>query len=72
MSIELTEAQQIAIDQPHDEPVRMIDPRSQTAYVLLPAAEYENFRELIEEERRQHAIHEAGLRNAVGRMSEEP
>jgi hypothetical protein len=72
MNIELTESQQRELDKQHDDPMRMIDPRSKTAYVLLPATEYENIREIIEEERRQHAIREVGLRNAIGRMNEEP
>jgi hypothetical protein len=71
MSIELTEQQQHALDNGREDPPRLIDPRTNAAYFLLTAAEYETIREVIEDEKRQKAIHAVGLRNAIGRMNEE-
>jgi hypothetical protein len=70
MRIELTEEQQRALDTPHGPPPRVIDPRTNAAYVLLREEEYESVREILEE-KRQKAIRAAGLRNAVGRMNED-
>jgi hypothetical protein len=72
MNIELTEQQQQALDGWAGAPPRVIDPRSNAAYYLVPAPEYEAAREWLDEERRQKAIRAVGLRNAVGRMSEAP
>jgi hypothetical protein len=71
MTLELTEQQQHALDQHPERPARIIDPRTNAAYVLVRADEYENIRELLEEEQRQKAIHSVALRNALGRMNEE-
>ena len=70
--IELTEPQQNALDSQQGKPLRIVDPRTNTTYVLLPAAEYESVREMLEEEKQQKAIRAVGLRHAVGRMSAEP
>jgi hypothetical protein len=72
MTIELTEQQQQALSTTPGELARVFNPRTKAAYVLVPAEEYENVRELLEEEKRQAAIHAAALRNAMGRMNEEP
>ena len=72
MSIELTEQQQQALDARVETPPRVIDPRSNSAYYLVPVPDYDAIRELLEEERRQKAIRAVGLRNAVGRMEAEP
>jgi hypothetical protein len=72
MPLELTEQQQRALDAKAEGPPRLIDPRTNSAYVLVPAEEYESVRELLEEERRQRAIRAVGLRNAARRMDEEP
>jgi hypothetical protein len=71
MAIELTEQQQQALDTLGESP-RVIDPRTHTAYVLVPAAEYETVRELLEDDRHQRAIRAVALRNAAGRAIEEP
>ena len=68
MSIPFTLQQQQALDQQGNELPRMIDPRTNAAYVLVPEAEYESIRDLLEDERQ--LIHEAALRNAVGRKNE--
>jgi hypothetical protein len=71
MNIELTEQQQQALDTVRDQPPRVLDPRTNAAYVLIPAEEYERIRAVLENEKRQQAIHAIALRNAVGRMNEE-
>jgi len=72
VSIELTEQQQQTLDAFGKTPPRVIDPRTSDAYVLIPAAEYEAVREALEDERQQRAIRAVALRNAVGRLGEEP
>ena len=71
MSIMLTEQQQQSLDTQAETPPRVIDPRTNTAYYLIAASEYETVQELLEEERRQRAIRAVGLRNAADRMEEE-
>lgn len=68
MNVELTEQQQQALDAQDELLPRLIDPRSNAAYYLVAAWDYEAIRELLDEARRQRAIHAAGLRNAAGRM----
>ena len=72
MPIQLTPLQQHSLDVAQETPARAIDPRTNVAYVLVPEEDYEVVRELLQEEQRQRAIHEIGLRNAVGRMDESP
>lgn len=72
MTVELTEEQQQALDIPSEIPPRLIDPRNNATYYLVSAPDYEAIRELLEEERRQKTIRAIGLRNAVGRLGEEP
>ncbi len=72
MDIQLTPQQQQALDTQAEGPTRIIDPRTNAAYILVPETDYENIRAVIEEERRQQAIHAVALRNAVGRMNEAP
>jgi len=72
MSIQLTPQQQQALDAQEDGPPRVIDPRTNTTYVLIPEMDYEAVRELLEDERRQQAIHAVALRNAAGRIDEAP
>lgn len=72
MSIQLTPQQQQAIDAQGRALPRIIDPRSNLAYVLIPETEYENIRAILEEERDRQVIHETALRNAAGRMEEDP
>jgi len=72
MDIQLTPQQQQALDTQKDRHPRVIDPRTNTAYILVPEVDYEAVRELLEEERRQQAIHAVALRNAMGRMNETP
>ena len=72
MSIQLTPQQQRVLDSQEDNPPRVIDPRTNTSYILLREADYESIRELLEDERRQQAIHAVALRNAAGRIDGTP
>jgi hypothetical protein len=72
MNIELTREQQEALDQHGRGPQRVVDPRTHTAYVLVPENEYEAMREILEDERRERAIHALALRNAADRLDEIP
>jgi hypothetical protein len=72
MNIHLTPQQQKALDSQKDSPPRVIDPRNNTTYVLVPEGDYEVIQELLEDERRQQAIHTVALRNAVGRIDDTP
>ena len=69
MRIPLTEQQQQAIDAA-GEPPRLVDPRTNAAYVLVPEADYESYREAVEDDRQQRAIRRVAARNAVGRMQD--
>ena len=72
MSIELTPEQQRALDHHGRGPQRVVDPRQRTAYVLVPESEYQEMQELLEDERREEAIHAVALRNAADRLDEVP
>jgi hypothetical protein len=73
MSIHLTPQQQQAIDaQGSGQLPRIIDPRTNSAYVLVPEADYGVVREILEDEQRQRAIRVVALQNAAGRMDEAP
>ncbi len=72
MLIQLTEQQQHELDAESTAVPRVIDPRTNTTYVLIPESDYESVREVLEDERRQQTIRAVGLRNAVGRMDEAP
>jgi len=72
MSIQLTPQQQQALDTQKDTPPRVLDPRTNTSYILVPESEYESVRELLEEDHRQKMIHAVALRNAAGRIDDIP
>ena len=72
MSIQLTPQQQQALDTQKDSPPRIVDPRTNTTYILVPEVDYDSIRVLLEDERRQQAIHAVALRNAAGRMNDTP
>ena len=63
MTLELTAAQQQALDARGAEPLRLVDPRTQECYVLVPAGAYDRVKALLyddsppsdEEKRRQLA-----------------
>ena len=68
MSIQLTPQQQQSLDTLKDSLPRIVDPRTNTTYILVPEVDYDSIRELLEDERRQQAIHAVALRNAAGRI----
>ena len=72
MTIELTPQQQHDLDSAEDQPLRVVDPRTRTAYVLIPAEEFNGVREALEDEKLQRAVRRVALRTAVGRANEEP
>jgi hypothetical protein len=50
MSVELTEEQRRALEARPEEPLRLIDPRTQQAYFLVRAELYDQMRALLTEE----------------------
>jgi hypothetical protein len=72
MPIELTEHQQATLDTSDEVPPKVVDPRTNAAYVLIPARDYEAVRDVLDDERRQRAIRRVAKRNAIGRLDEEP
>jgi hypothetical protein len=50
MSVELSEQQQLALDARPEEPLRLIDPRTQQIYVLLRVDHYEKLEALLVED----------------------
>ena len=72
MSLELSEPLQRALDSRPNEPLRIVDPRTQKTYVLISAEEYQSVFAVLEEEKQRRAIHAAALRNAAGRMQDDP
>jgi len=59
------------VDSRDADPPRVVDPRTNEVYVLVPEADFESVQDLLEEERRLRAIHAIGRRNAAGRMEDE-
>ncbi len=72
MAIKLTPEQQKALDHEGHGPQRVVNPRTHIAYVLVPEDEYAAMRELLEDARREQAIHAVALRNAADRLDEIP
>ncbi|MBI3245750.1 MAG: hypothetical protein HYZ50_04490 [Deltaproteobacteria bacterium] len=72
MDIQLTPQQQHALNSHTERPPRVIDPCTNSAYILVLERDYETMHELLDDERRQQAIHRVALHNAMGRMHEEP
>jgi hypothetical protein len=50
MSIQLNEEQGKALDSDGETPPRVVDPRTNRTYVLIPAEQYDRLRALLEEE----------------------
>ena len=69
MNIELTSEQQAALNPQGEKPQRVVDPRTRTSYVLVPEEEYEA---ILDDDRREQAIHAVALRNAAARLDEIP
>lgn len=72
-NIELTPEQQQDLDRHERSPHRVVDPRTDQAYVLVPEAEYEAMCELLDDDdRRDRAMHAVSLRSAANRLDEVP
>lgn len=70
-TIRLTEQQQRALDSADSAPPKVVDPRSNAAYVLIRADDYETVREIIDDERRQKAIRTAAHKNVARILAEQ-
>jgi hypothetical protein len=70
--IELTKQQQRVLDAEDEQPPRVIDPRTHKAYVLVRVEDYERIKVILEDEHQQATFRQFAMRNAVGRMDEEP
>jgi hypothetical protein len=66
MAIELTEQQQHELDTIEEYPPRVVDPRTNAVYILIPEAEYV----ANTEDRQEKTIRAIGCRNAIGKMIE--
>ena len=71
MSLEFTLQQQQELDLRTEQPPHIVDPRTQSDYVLIPVADFNRVREMLEEDRTRQAIARAAMRNAVARIDEE-
>jgi hypothetical protein len=72
LAIELTPQQQDAIDRSSGEPVAVVDPRTNAAYVLVAADRFETLAEIADDQRFQRAIRDTAFRNAIRRAECEP
>jgi hypothetical protein len=72
MSVPLSAEQQQALDQSAGRLLYVTDPRTSAAYLLIPADQYENIREVLEDRRVQQAVRSTAVRNAVSRSDEDP
>jgi hypothetical protein len=66
MAIELTEQQQRELDKTDGKPPRVVDPRTNAVYILIPEEEYV----ANTEDRQEKAIRAVGRKNAIGKMIE--
>ncbi len=67
MDITLSPEQQQVLDQSAGHLIHVTDPRTRASYLLVPAEQYENIREALDEERVQKAVHASGMKNAAAR-----
>jgi hypothetical protein len=72
MTIQFTPQQQSALDAEKGSLPRIVDPRTNVAYVLIPESDFAAVQDILADDKRQQAIHAVALRNAVGRMNEAP
>ena len=72
MPIELTKEQQKQLDSLQENPLQIVDPRTNLSYVLVSEKEYDHIREILEEEKNLQVIHRIALSNAIKRMNAEP
>lgn len=70
MTLQLTSQQQQAIDSHVGETLVIVDPRSDVAYYLVPAEDYESVQEILDDERTQKAIRDYAFKQAARRLQE--
>lgn len=70
MKIELTPDQQQHLENASEHPVNVHDPRSKTDYVLVPTEEYEQLREIVEDDIEQRALRRAAARTLAKRLAD--
>ncbi len=72
MTFQLTDSQQRAVDECSTNPVRVVDARNISTYVLVTEKEYQRLRDLLDEEATQAEIHAMAKRNALAKIIEAP
>ena len=68
MTIELTEEQQQVLTASGDKLQRIVDPKTHSEYVLVPAQFSNEILEIMEDELQQRAIRKATYKSAVKKM----
>ena len=71
MKIELTPDQQEQLDRAGERPVSVHDPRNQSDYILVPADQYEQMLEVVEDDLEQRALRRAGAKTLAKRLADE-
>ena len=71
MRIELTQDQQEQLDGIIAHPVSVHDPRHRADYILVPAEQYEQMLEIVEEDTEQRSLRRAGARTLAKRLGSE-
>jgi hypothetical protein len=70
MPIELTNEQTRQISREKGTPVGVRDPESNARYVLVPAEQYEQMLEIVEDDAEQRALRRAGARSLAKRLDD--
>lgn len=70
MIIQLTDEQCQALDTDNERPHRIVDPKTQMTYLLIPAEEY--YREALEDQQIRTILDTFGIQGAIDRMADEP
>ena len=69
MTIELTEEQQQVLTASGDKLQRIVDPKTHSEYVLVPAQFSKEILEIMEDELQQRAIRKAALKNIAAKLA---
>ncbi|MDB5386073.1 MAG: hypothetical protein JWM11_1719 [Planctomycetaceae bacterium] len=67
MTIQLTDEQHRALDADSERPHRIVDPKTQITYLLIPADEY--YRDTLDNQQIRNIIKNYGMRGAIDRMN---
>jgi PHD/YefM family antitoxin component YafN of YafNO toxin-antitoxin module len=71
VTIPLSDTQLRALDLAGTDALQLVDPRTNAAYVLVRAEDYESVQEVLEDTRQQQAIRAVAMRNAARRTHEQ-